>query len=345
MYVYTFCSELGLNGESMDLDHVVTRCRNLNIYALQDYLQACTIFCLRGASSGYDFTGRKVDRSSLLHTIKRMREIASHPEHYLRIDFNYRHSVISSNNISSSAGVSTPLSPYSNYSPPHDSDIAVGIFFHMCQTALNSSLMSTRSKFIADHYADDVSLIPEPSLPGLSKGIDKVGIVRTISSNKGSSATNDSIRMNTDINNNAERPHFNVFIIHDPSKPELSPYSRHRCNSVVDSNNATTHHSSHTLSMTGGKIQIDSWPTGESGIEILKIIEGRQNCFEALVIFLVVLVGRAEDPATIRSLGQGATFQRMIFDIFKVSDWAELELLLHTNRSVRSPQTFRNHFQ
>ena len=166
------------------------------------------------------------------------------------------------------------------------------------------------------------------------------------------------------IMKNTDRPHFNVFVVHDPPKVELSPHassSRHRASSTDGSypvygssssgGSGVGTSGSGTIGSTSANINIrqnkststtsttantiEKWPEGEAGVEILNVIEGRQNCFEAIIIFLIVLISY-EDPLVIRSMGQGAAFQRMLFDIFKVVDWSELEILLNLNNKLTS---------
>jgi hypothetical protein len=141
--VYNIYREAGPNGENMDFNYVVTRCRNLNLQALPEYLYAYTIFTLRGDPTIYDHKA----------VMRRMREIASDPENYLRIDFNYRYSTTT--NLYNSY-----KSTQKSQSVPHDSDIAIGIFFHMCESALNTTTVKySNIKFMTDRYVIFVCLV------------------------------------------------------------------------------------------------------------------------------------------------------------------------------------------
>ena len=40
----------------------------------------------------------------------------------------------------------------------------------------------------------------------------------------------------------------------------------------------------------------EPWPEGDVGVELLHVIDGRQNCYEAIVVLLVLMV-KLHDPA------------------------------------------------
>lgn len=198
---------------------------------------------------------------------------------------------------------------------PHDSDIAMGIFLHLCDAGSESSARLFTHKFSLEHYVDVVSAIPEPSLPGLSRGVDKVGIVRDDREYRQSRA-NGGIMASiggyfSSARDDEERPHFNVYVTHDYRKGTSAR---------IQNTTPANHFSSY-----GTPYQ--PWPVGAVGIELLSVIDGRQNVFECIIVLLVELC-RRHDPA-VRDFGRGSTLYRLILDVFRANDWKELGVLLN----------------
>lgn len=293
----SFCSEMLSNGDTVNLE---TICRQINSKYVQDYISTYSIFFVRGEPVRI---GRA--KPATIERIQRLFQIVSaDQDRKLIIEYQAGASTLSHDG---------SLSSYTDQAP-HDSDIAMGIFLHLCDAGSESSTRLFTHKFSLEHYVDVVTSIPEPSLPGLSRGIDKVGIVRDDREYRQARGDR-GILANigghfSSARDEEERPHFNVYVTHDYRKGTSAR---------IQNTTPANHFSSY-----GTPYQ--PWPEGAVGIELLSVIDGRQNVFECVIVLLVELV-RRHDPS-VRDFGRGSTLYRLILDVFRANDWKELGVLL-----------------
>jgi hypothetical protein len=277
----------------MNLSYVITKCREMGLQPIQEYISNYNIFFLRGSSQNLGQESPAV--------VRKFRQIydqlVSDKDKYLQFD--------------SLPSIQTP----SEKEQVLNEDIVIGAFLHYCDTAFES--FSTRiysHKFSQEHYVDQITLIPEPSIPGLSRGLDKIGIVRDQldwRSFSNFASPKPYLRsLDKKINDN---PHFNIFITHNPKKDVVPSKNRSRITSLKNLQQYIF--ASH-----------EPWPEDEVGIELLNVKEGRENCFECIVLLLLVMI--KNQAQAVQDFGKGIALQKFTFEVFNVSTWKDLEKLI-----------------
>ena len=282
-----------VTGEKMALEYVINQCKAMQIKAVNEYIETSTIFQTKDklVSPGY------VKRIKALYE-----QVSSDPLKTLQID-HYRYHPSSSTPSPGLTPTGTDTTPV-----PHDADIVITLFLHLCDSAFDASSKMYTNKFSSDHYADGLTRVPEPTLPGLSHGIDRVGIVRCINTDDDSTSSKpytspypsdggDIGRYNINtspyyLRRREQRPHFNVYIVHDYNEAKYkNRINRHLYPSITTKTPVRTRQEVRYMSA-----MYEPWPEGDVGVELLHVIDGRQNCYEAIVVLLVLMV-KLHDPA------------------------------------------------
>lgn len=303
----------------MNLDQVLNQCRAMQLPEVNDYLVCYGIFFRYGE------TIRPGGASKLM--TQRLRALATHvsndPDRYLHIDSNVSKAQLSS---------------------LHDADVVMSLFLHLCDTSSDSHFGSSRLssvKFSDSHYVDDINVLPEPSLPGLSRGVDRVGIVRDsrsirLEESRAPFANADS-RFGALLSssplvetgsgsafNDTSRPHFNLFVVHNYRKDK--PPSR-----LTPTRSAYAGLGMTAKTSAGGLSVYEPWVAGDVGVEVLNVLDGRQNCFECIVLLLLLLV-LYHDPSIGSEYGRSSNLQRLALEVFRARDLRELDSILSVHR-------------